>query len=202
MLIKVATLQKIKTGEVTLAFRCWKRPTVKAGGTLKTAIGVVAINSVTEITAGKITKFDAKAAGFEDKADLIANLESRTGQYYRIEVAYAGEDPRISLRADDQLTEDQLAEIVTKLNRYDDASPGGPWTQTILTLIDNNPEVSASILADEIETDKPSFKKNVRKLKSLGLTISQRRGYTLSPRGRVVFDHLRQNDHKEESSTR
>jgi hypothetical protein len=38
--------------------------------------------------------------------------------------------------------------------------------------------------------DKPTFKNDVRKLKTLGLTISHSPGYELSPRGRAVLAHL------------
>ena len=37
MLIRRADLDRIASGEVTLAFRRWRRPTVKAGGTLPCA---------------------------------------------------------------------------------------------------------------------------------------------------------------------
>ena len=36
-------------GSVTVAFRYWKRPTVKGGGTLQSAVGVLAIDSVDRI---------------------------------------------------------------------------------------------------------------------------------------------------------
>ena len=38
MLIKLEVLEKIKSGEITLQFRRWRRRTVKAGGTLKTKV--------------------------------------------------------------------------------------------------------------------------------------------------------------------
>ena len=42
MLLKRETLEGIASGEITLAFRRWKRPTVKAGGRLRTRIGELA----------------------------------------------------------------------------------------------------------------------------------------------------------------
>lgn len=41
MLFKQFILDKIATGQVTHAFRRWKRPTVKAGDCLKTSVGVL-----------------------------------------------------------------------------------------------------------------------------------------------------------------
>ena len=46
MLIKLEVLEKIKSGEITLQFRRWRRRTVKAGGTLKTRVGVLQIGAV------------------------------------------------------------------------------------------------------------------------------------------------------------
>ena len=38
--------------------------------------------------------------------------------------------------------------------------------------------------------EKPPFKRDVRKLKELGLTESLERGYRLSPRGRAVLERM------------
>jgi hypothetical protein len=46
MLFKQAFLDGIRAGTVTVAFRRWQRPTVKAGGTLLTAIGQLSIVDV------------------------------------------------------------------------------------------------------------------------------------------------------------
>jgi hypothetical protein len=46
MLFKQATLAAIAAGRVTLAFRRWRRPTVRAGGTLVTPVGMLAIDAV------------------------------------------------------------------------------------------------------------------------------------------------------------
>jgi hypothetical protein len=46
MLIRRAVLDRIAAGEITLAFRRWRRPTVRPGGQLHTAAGLLAIDSV------------------------------------------------------------------------------------------------------------------------------------------------------------
>ena len=46
MLFRQHVLAEIASGDVTLAFRRWTKPTVKAGGTLRTAVGVLAIDAV------------------------------------------------------------------------------------------------------------------------------------------------------------
>ena len=85
-------------------------------------------------------------------------------------------------------TDAELAEIRARLDRLDAASPIGPWTRQTLAIIDRSPEVRAPDLAAELGRDTPSFKRDVRKLKELGLTESLDIGYRLSPRGEAVVD--------------
>jgi Mn-dependent DtxR family transcriptional regulator len=51
--------------------------------------------------------------------------------------------------------------------------------------------VRAADLAAMLERDRASFKTDVRKLKSLGLTESLEIGYRLSPRGAAVLAYVR-----------
>ncbi len=73
---------------------------------------------------------------------------------------------------------------------FDRHSLRGPWIRRVLNLIRRRPEVRAEELAAELSTDKPWFKRNVRKPKELGLTMSLSPGYRLSPRGESVTKHL------------
>ena len=77
MLLKQRILDGIAEGRITLAFRRWKRPTVKAGGSLRTAIGVLAIESVDVVDEKKITKQDAKRAGYSSRDELLSELNTR-----------------------------------------------------------------------------------------------------------------------------
>ena len=95
-------------------------------------------------------------------------------------------------RAD--LTSAELDELVERLDRLDRASRTGPWTRQTLQLLAANPRVRAQNLAESVGRDKPSFKRDVSKLKALGLTISHSPGYELSPRGRRLLTHLRETD--------
>ena len=56
MLIKMKALEGIRSGEITLAFRRWKRPTVREGGQLTTAIGVLAIDAMRVVTLTGISE--------------------------------------------------------------------------------------------------------------------------------------------------
>jgi hypothetical protein len=192
MLLKQKTLKGIADGSITLAFRRWKRPTVKAGGSLRTVIGVLAIESVDTVDERKITTQDAKRAGYESRKELLAELNARKeGKLYRIALHHAGADPRHDLRQQDDLSDDEIDDLKNRLARMDTRSSHGPWTTATLKLIAKNPGKRAADMAESVGMETKRFKTNVRKLKELGLTESLQVGYRLSPRGEVVFEQLR-----------
>jgi len=78
-----------------------------------------------------------------------------------------------------------------RLERFDAASHHGPWTHQTLELIEARPETRAEDIAASIGREKLPFKRDVRKLKELGLTESLLVGYRLSPRGRALLESLR-----------
>jgi DNA-binding MarR family transcriptional regulator len=188
MLLRRPVLDAIRAGRISLVFRKWRRPTVKAGGSLKTALGVLAIQAVDKVTT--ISAADARRAGYDSRATLLAELAAQEGTLYRIGVAFAGEDPRIALRLSDKLNAADWAELSQHLARLD-AGKAGPWVARVLALIGRNPETAAGLLADEIGWDKPAFKTRVRQLKERGLTESLDVGYRLTPRGRAVLRKLK-----------
>ncbi len=186
MLLKRATLEGIAEGRITLAFRRWKRPTVRAGGELRTAIGVLAIDAVDAIAESDITDADAHSAGYPARGALLAELNRRSdGDLYRVAVRLAGEDPRTALREQDTLDDGAIATIAARLARFDRSSRHGPWTDAVLRLIESSPGVRAPDLAASLGRQTQPFKRDVRKLKELGLTESLEVGYRLSPRGRA-----------------
>lgn len=188
MLFQRAFLDGLANGSITLAFRRWRRPTVKAGGTLTTRAGVLAIDAVEQVDEGAISEADARRAGYPDRSALMAALNSRPdGRVYRIELHRAGPDPRIALRAADALGKDAIADLAARLARLDKASRHGAWTRETLTLIAHHPARRAVDLADMVGRAKPDFKRDVRKLKALGLTESLDIGYRLSPRGKAYL---------------
>jgi hypothetical protein len=182
VLLRQAVLAQIRDGTVTQQFRRWSRPTVKAGGTLTTAIGVLAIDAVDPVEPDALTAADAAAAGYTSVDDLLADTRPG-GTLYRIRLHVAGDDPRIALRNDSDLDEAALADLTRRLQRLDRASAHGPWTLSTLRLIANQPAVRAGDLADQVGRERLAFKADVRKLKALGLTESLGTGYRISPRG-------------------
>jgi hypothetical protein len=190
MLLSLETLRGIEAGDVTVAFRRWRRPTVRAGGTLRTRAGLLAIESVEPVEEDSITEADARRAGAKDRADLIKRLRPE-GRLYRIEFRLAGPDPRIALRGRADLDDEDRAAIDARLARFDRASRHGPWTAKVLELIAERPATRAPELAAELGRETAPFKADVRKLKELGLTESLERGYRLSPRGRAYLSPAR-----------
>ena len=190
MLLSADVRERIAAGEVSLAFRRWRRPTVKAGGTLRTPVGVLAIDAVELIEPEAITEADAVRAGHESREALLAALRPE-GALYRIAFRLAGPDPRAALRERADLSQAEREELARRLARLDAASRHGPWTRAVLDLIAQRPATLAADLADELDREKPAFKRDVRKLKELGLTESLERGYRLSPRGRAFLSASR-----------
>ena len=191
MLIKRAVLDRIATGEIDTLFRRQRRPTVKAGGTLRTAIGMLDILSVDRIEFEDVTPADARRAGFDSVDAVVASLvEKPDGVFLRVRVRPGGSDPRIELRERADLTDDEFADVGRRLDRLDAASAQGPWTRQFLAMLAERPHVRAPDLATSIGWETKPFKGNVAKLKALGLTISHSPGYELSPRGWAVLAAL------------
>ncbi|AZG47468.1 hypothetical protein [Gordonia insulae] len=190
MLLPAKTARGVADGSIDLAFRRWKIPRVKVGSTFVSSAGVVEIVSVEQIAAADITDDDARRAGFASPDKAIAALRRTDDPVFRVGLRWAGPDPRIALREDDALSDDDIDDLLTRLARFDARSSHGPWTRATLDVIARRPAVVSTELAAELGRNRPDFKLDVRKLKQLGLTHSLDVGYELSPRGRVLLTRL------------
>ena len=177
----------IADGSVTLTFRRWRRQQVMAGRRYRTPAGIVEVTSVTIASPDEIRDDEARRAGHQDAASLVAELPDRPdSDLFRIEFhAVTEPDPRAVLAASADLDEGTIAEITRRLDRLDRASSHGPWTRETLALIRDQPAIRAADLAGLLGRERASFKIDVRKLKNLGLTESLDVGYRLSLRGRA-----------------
>jgi hypothetical protein len=191
VLIRRLTLDAIAAGRVTLAFRRWERPRVRAGTRMRTAVGLVEVVGVDVVEEAELTEEDARAAGLASLAALCDALSGRTGAVHRVELRYAGADPRVALRERADLSDGELADALRRLARMDAARSRGPWTREVLELIAARPATRAADLAAALGRERLPFKRDVRKLKELGLTESLEAGYRLSPRGSAVLEALR-----------
>ena len=92
MLLKLEVLEAIQRGDITLQFRRWTRPSVKAGGTLKTRVGMLRIGRMDEMDPMAVSEEDARRAGFADRAafDRWLGTMKQGPLFHRIEVSYAG----------------------------------------------------------------------------------------------------------------
>ncbi len=197
MLFKQQHLEGIQEGTISFAFRKWQRPAVKKGSLIKTAVGQLEILDIYPVEENTITENDANQAGYHTKEDLLKVLNQKIqGLCYKVRVRYHSPDPRIKLRSQTHLTNDQFQLIAEQLHKMDQSSKLGAWTNLVMLAIKKNPEVRAVSLAEKLGFEKFWLKLNIRKLKNLGLTISHDTGYSLSPLG-LTF--LNEQEHRSNS---
>jgi hypothetical protein len=186
MIFRAPFLAGIAEGRITLAFRRWRRPTVRSGGTLNSAVGMIAILSVEPCSEAEIDDAAARAAGHPSRAALIGELAA-IGTLYRIGLRFAGPDERAALRDPGLLGEGGLVALEDRLNRMDQAAKAGPWTWRLLELVHAHPARRAADLADMAGFETLGFKARMRRLKGLGLTESLETGYRLSATGAALW---------------
>src|SRR5687767_8618551 len=130
MLFRQRFLDGIHDGSITLAFRRWRRPSVRAGGTLLTAVGQLGIASVARVEIDAISDVDARRAGYASGEALRADLGQRAeGSVYRVELGPLRSDPRIALQRTAPSTPGERATLLEGLRRLDARSTEGPWTR-------------------------------------------------------------------------
>ena len=169
----------LRDGSLTVAYRWWKRPSVRAGGTLQASAGLMSIDSVELIDEREIDDEAAREAGYRDRNELVDNLR-RDGEVYRIRFHRIGDDPRIAMRERTVLTTEESTAIAKMFERNN-------WALAYLRLIAELPGTVSTELASRAGVDRMVFKQRVRRLKSVGLTESLDVGYRLSPRGEAVL---------------
>jgi hypothetical protein len=174
VLFRPRDLEGLADGSITLAFRRWEKPRVVVGSTLRTKIGVLEVTAVDKVK--RPTNKDARAAGYASGEAVLDAFPKRTGDFYRIALHLAGPDPRIALR---ELPPDEA--VFAKLERM------GEWTYEYLQAIADHPGKRAPDLAASFGRETAPFKRDVRKLKDLGLTVSLKIGYELSRRGQLTL---------------
>lgn len=191
MLIKYTVLKAIARGEVSCVYRRWKQPRVRQGSLLRTAVGVLEVVMVQPCDPDEITSHDARHAGFGSPDELRDALGgSEHDPLFRIELRFAGPDPREELRTQAVLSGEEAADLLAQLDRMDRSARHGPWTRQVMTVIAARPGAPARSLAADVGMERDAFKRQVRKLKELGLTESLEVGYRLSPRGQTLAERL------------
>jgi hypothetical protein len=187
VLLDKRELAGIEAGTITAVFRHWRTPRIRVGTCLRTPVGLVEITGLTRTAPEAVTETEAQAAGFVDLGGFHGWLDDRPGDLYRIELQWAGVDPRVTLRQDTSLDEAEIAEMRRRLARMDSRADS-PWTWQTLRLIEANPGVVSTDLAASMGLERAYFKQRVRRLKEMGLTESLEVGYRISRRGQVLLD--------------
>ena len=177
--------EAIANGEITTSFRLWKRPMVKVGGQYNIPpFGAIEVTKVAATTLDKTSQKSVRAAGFTDKAALADYLKSADAvPLYRVEFRYLGA-ATVKVPDRDHLDQQELDKLVKRLRKI-------AWAEQALQLIANNVKTRAGDLAPQCNMELQAFKRNVRRLKGMGLTISHDVGYELSERGKQVLPLLR-----------
>src|SRR5690349_10966671 len=123
MLFKAEFYAGIVNGSITRTFRRWKRLQVVSGNRYRQPFGEVEVVSAGKVDERSITARDARLAGYDSRDDLLSELARyREGTLYRIDFRFAGADRRIALRKKDDLSEEDIDALVTRLARLDKAS--------------------------------------------------------------------------------
>jgi hypothetical protein len=184
----------IRSGRIRRTYRAWDRPRAKVGARHRLGTsGAIVIEAVEAVGWRDVGDEDAKGAGLASRDELRRVLLRHTDltastMLYCVTFRYEeGDDPRSQLAAEAAMSPEERRAVAAKLARMDERSPTGPWTGEVLRLIAEHPRRRAGDLAEMIDRERLDFKKDVRKLKALGLTISHEVGYEISPRGRAYM---------------
>lgn len=205
MLISKPIAEQIRAGTVTTQYRRWDAPRVKVGGTQLTPAGLVRFTRVARVNdLSRLTDRAARAAGMKNADALRKALAPKPNRrpgargsaggahVYRINLEWAGEDPRLALR--EELPDEAACRRIAERTAVLDRRLGSGWTRDTLEWIGENPRVVSKVLAQQRGVDLQPMKTDIRKLKGLGLTISHDVGYELSPRGTAFLDWLRRGE--------
>lgn len=179
-------------GSVTLSYRRWQSPRVKAGGRYRVhPIGEIEVDAVDRVRVGEIRQVDARRAGFADREALLSYLTDKgegrltaRSQVFRVRLHFAGRPAPAA--APGAVGRAGLEALAGKLSAMDRRSKAGAWTAPTLRLIARHPGRRAADLAAELGRDTLPFKADVRKLKRLGLTRALEVGYEVTPLGRAL----------------
>jgi hypothetical protein len=156
-------------GSITVALRRWKRTQVLPGRRYRSPDGLVEVTEVDVVD--EVTPELAAAAGFESVDAAMADLGGEgpitVVHLHRVDV----DDPRDVLSNDTHIAD--IEKLQRQVERY----------LPHLELIAAHPGRRAPDLAEMLGMETVDFKRQVRRLKELGLTHSLRVGYRLSPRG-------------------
>jgi hypothetical protein len=188
MLFQSRFHERIRSGDITCTVRIWLRPRVKIGGRYALGAGAIVVDRIREGSLDDITPSLARRCGFPSVVDALKTAKHGAGE--RVFIIDFHYDAKAGARAKPEtgtVAVDQLLELAQKLDAMDRRSQSGAWTQATLRAIAARPAVRAASLARTLGRPRDELKRDIRKLKNLGLTFSLETGYRLTPKGEALL---------------
>ena len=187
MLFKTRFHEGIRSGEIRCTVRIWQRPHVKVGGRYALGTGAVVVDRIHETRLDDITSVLARKCGFNSLVDLLKTAKHGAGErVFVIDFHYDGKSARPK-PATAVVSVEELVTLAQRLDAMDRRAKNGAWTQATLRAIEARPGVLAAKLARALGRPRDEFKRDVRKLKNLGLTFGLEVGYRLTPKGEALL---------------
>jgi hypothetical protein len=185
MLFQSRFHERIRRGDITCTIRIWQRPRVRVGGTYRLGAGSIRVDRIQEIELDALTPALARRSGFASVVELLKVAKHGAGErIFLIEFRYL-DAPSKPARIDRRIESNAVAMISRKLDAMDRRA-AKPWAWETLRAIGRHPGLRAADLAARLGRERLELKRDIRKLKALGLTISLDVGYRLSKSGAQV----------------
>jgi hypothetical protein len=188
MLFKTRFHEGIQSGEIRCTVRIWKRPHVKVDGRYALGAGAVVVDRIYETRLDDITPALARRCGFTSVVDALKTAKHGTGErVFVIDFHYDGKAGARPKPSTGVVSARELAKLAQRLDAMDRRARSSTWTRETLRAIRARPGVRAADLARDLGRPRDEFKRDVRKLKNLGLTLSLEIGYRLTPKGEALL---------------
>jgi hypothetical protein len=173
----------IRRGDITCTIRIWQRPHVRVGGRYQLGTGSIQVDRIQEMEFDGLTPALARRSGFGSVVELLKVAKHGAGErIFLIDFHFIDAPAKPPQRIGGRLDADSINALVAKLDAMDGRATQ-PWTRATLREIGEHPGLRAADLAATLGRERLELKRDIRKLKALGLTISLEVGYRLSERG-------------------
>jgi len=191
MLFQARFHDRIRSGDIRCTLRIWQRPHVKVGGRYALGGGAIVVDKMYETRMDDITPELARRCGFATLTDALKTAKHGYGErVFVIDFHYDGKTSTRSKPATEVVSVEELVALARRLDAMDRRARGGAWTHATLRAIEARPGVLAAKLALSLGRPRDEFKRDVRKLKNLGLTFSLEVGYRLTRKGEALLAGL------------
>ena len=143
------------------------------------------VDRIHETRLDDITPALARRCGFNSLVDLLKTAKHGAGErVFVIDFHYDGKASARPKPATDVVSVEELVKLAQRLDAMDRRAKNGAWTQATLRAIEARPGVLAAKLARALGRPRDEFKRDVRKLKNLGLTFSLESRLPVDAKGR------------------